>query len=1119
MKNPTLKISLLIILISVVFAASAQRPFINSIDPKVAPAGSKMVITGSGFPGTIAEIQVNIGAGVATVTNLTGTLIEVDIPANATYGAVTVLNKTSDLIGTSSDLFLPSYEGAGFNIASFDAIQENKLPGQRFVNDLCTCDFDGDGLNDVALTAANKEGSENPRRNVYRNSSANTGPASFSKVLELANNNNPSLNANCGDLNGDGLPELIFSELTVDNTDEQIEIFTNTSTVGNIAFNATPTLLTFPTAGDGTRRSPTQIEVADVDGDGRHDLIVGTNTDNDFDIFLNNGTGGTISFAASPTQVRITNGNTNNLKVIDLNSDGLPEVIVGSLLQTNSFIIFENLSIQGSPVFGPPISVSSSSTAFQGIAVGDFDNDGLLDIAVTNGQSGANEIRLFRNISTAGSITFGAAQRVALGNNGPLGIDAGDIDGDGKLDLVVGIGNRVDNRVEILINNTTSSTFDFSLNELTLNDNSRNINISDVNNDGKPDILMTTASAINEITNGALGIIINRNCFKPQITPTTGTFCTGVSPFVLESTSGIGVTYDWQVSTDGGSNFSSLQSGTSATFDLASQGIGAGLTAQVKVLATSADNQCVGIESNTVTIAPNTIAPPSSSIQPVTPFCEGDDLVLTTTVTADIYTWEGPNRFSQTINGTSGQSITISNAEPVNAGTYSLTVENIGGCSGVKAERLVEISNPPIVEIFNEGDAIFCDGGSAQLRTQDYSSTTGISYQWTRDGANVGTGPSLLAQESGDYVVTITDANTCQNASETLTLVEATPPSSSFTAATETCVNAPLRLSSTSTGFDTLDLGYTWEFLDNSNAVIGTITGRADTAFTFTTAGAYTARLTTTYPDVSSCQDIATQAITVTEVPDLTISTPEGIEKCPSDSILLQLPSTFQSFSWSTGDTTSSTFAKTAIDETQVDVSVTAVNEIGCELSSMITVTNFVGSGISISSPDAEVIDGILTIPDVVNILTLEAVGVVSGAQWMPSNIFSNDTALSVRVFPRSSSTEITLEGRDSNDCDESTSITLINNLVRPRKTFSPNGDGIGFECWEIQNTSALNGCTVYIFDAKGRNILETQSPFADDCVWDGNANGTSVPEGIYYFAMKCEDSQFDQTGSILLGR
>ena len=68
------------------------------------------------------------------------------------------------------------------------------------------------------------------------------------------------------------------------------------------------------------------------------------------------------------------------------------------------------------------------------VTIGDIDGDGKPDLAVTNGSD--NTVSVFRNTSSSGSITFAAKVDLTTGTD-PYGVAIGDIDGDGKPDLVV----------------------------------------------------------------------------------------------------------------------------------------------------------------------------------------------------------------------------------------------------------------------------------------------------------------------------------------------------------------------------------------------------------------------------------------------------------------------------------------------------------------------------------------------------------------------------------------------------------------------------------------------------------------------------------------------------------
>ena len=175
-------------------------------------------------------------------------------------------------------------------------------------------------------------------------------------------------------------------------------------------------------------------------------------------------------------------------------------------------------------------------------------------------------------------------------------------------------------------------------------------------------------------------------------------------------------------------------------------------------------------------------------------------------------------------------------------------------------------------------------------------------------------------------------------------------------------------------------------------------------------------------------------------------------------------------------------------------------------------------SNADIGSPDADASNDEIILEEE-NFVRLSAQG-LTNVSWEPAEIFDNPTAIDVTAFPNQPSTTITVTGTDDNNCTVASQLTLTLDNLRPKRTFSPNGDGMN-DCWEILNSSQPNtqGCKIYVFDAKGRNIKVADAPFENNCVWDGNSNGSPVPEGVYYFVLKCDDSQMSKSGSILLAR
>ncbi len=143
-----------------------------------------------------------------------------------------------------------------------------------------------------------------------------------------------------------------------------------------------------------------------------------------------------------------------------------------------------------------------------------------------------------------------------------------------------------------------------------------------------------------------------------------------------------------------------------------------------------------------------------------TTFCEGDSVQLATSQTFVSYLWS---------NGQTGATIPVTTS-----GIYSVTVLTADGCVGTSADVSVSVNPAPNPAITSNGPSTLCNGGIVSL-----TASNGFgSYSWN----NNQTGQSIVVNQPGDYIVTVTGSNGCVGSSVPFTVVVNPPLSPVITA-------------------------------------------------------------------------------------------------------------------------------------------------------------------------------------------------------------------------------------------------------------------------------------------------------------------------------------------------
>ena len=1043
-----IKVITLSLLIGLAAISYAQTPIITSIDTLHAAVNDIVAISGNGFGASTTNVKVFFGAAQASVVSASNDLILATVPSGATMSSVSVTNLTSGLTGYSSEQFHLSFGGSGFDPNLLDGQYDFQAENGLF--DLAMIDLDGDRRNDIVTSHELSN-----FISLYENTSTLAAVSFNKRNVDVGA---PTLNVTSRDLDGDGKPDLVFSR--EGGAGGALMVLRNTSTPGNFTFEA-PILL--PTAGPKPRR----IVIRDLNDDGIPEIIATNQGSRFVSIFRNSSTPGALSFGPEvtlglPATILASSG----LAVEDLNGDNRPEIIVNPYLSTNIYV-FENTSNTTAISFAPVLLFNVSGN-LSNLIVGDLDEDGLPEIVVTRFLS--DDISVLPNVSTNTGIAFAASKIFQVVDN-PVGIDMGDLDGDGKLDLAI-TSFDLTHKMTVMRNISTPGVVELDRYDIRVIEQNRSVKIGDINGDAKPDIAFTSVESFQ------LSVFLNNNCMKPLITPPGPlAFCSGNS-LQLNATNALGVNYQW--SKDGspiGSNSPSLTVMAGGDYS---------------VVASSIDGTCVQ-PSKTVTVTEigggGTGTPIVSNNGPV---CLGAALQLTTTfVDGGTYSWTGPDGFTS-----DQQNPTISGFTSTMAGDYQVVITK-GACVSSPGSTTVVESVVPDLTITTSDPTAFCLGKSATLFV---TSVPGLTYQWLKDaiviaGANTF---GYVASQPGFYSVAVTNADGCSKESPVVEIKAIPPPSAGFTNPPTACLDLPVSFSDTSLVEPAINVFYNWDFGDGNTST------DQNPTHAYTALGTYNVNLEVHYDDMT-CTDNVTKTIDVVASPTVGIVADRDTVMCAGDTINLSVADVHTDYRWNTGATTASIAAMDPGIYT-VDVTTTA----GCITQAQIEVVTLPLPDITASVDINQVFAG--------DTVQLSASGGINYS-WSPSVGLDNpNSANPVAIVDRT--TTYTVYGEGTNGCVTSSEVTVqvgdgIN--VNPKPLFSPNNDGQN-DLWVIQNMDRYPDCTVAIFNRQGNLLYEQSSYFGNE--WNGTYKGQPVIEGAYYFVVRCPDSNGNaRSGSLTLIR
>ncbi len=207
-----------------------------------------------------------------------------------------------------------------------------------------------------------------------------------------------------GDLNADKKSDIVC--VFEQNSVGSVFLFQSDGTFTTSAFNVDPNSF--------------EVQLTDLNGDGKLDATISSSTSGGISIAMNDGIGGLVgdeSLVPPGFDYCLTPGDFNNDSKVDL---------VASQLASGSRLFLGN----GNGTFSEGVHFGTGSLAYT-VFAGDFTNDGTIDLITANILSATLTF-----LAANADLTFQSARIIDLGDQ-PIGVFGKDLNSDGKLDLLV----------------------------------------------------------------------------------------------------------------------------------------------------------------------------------------------------------------------------------------------------------------------------------------------------------------------------------------------------------------------------------------------------------------------------------------------------------------------------------------------------------------------------------------------------------------------------------------------------------------------------------------------------------------------------------------------------------
>jgi hypothetical protein len=476
----------------------SAQPEITHFLPTSGAVGSSVTIYGSGFSAITSNNTVFLGVIETSIISNTSTEIVISVPYGASYTPISVY--TNGLYASSSQRFNVTFDAEEELTAEHLANQlDNPYLGRTYY-DIKIADMNGDGISEIVTSEAGYGSSaylaifttsfdDEGMISIDQHIEFNFGTGVYSEPHDIA----------IGDVNGDGLLDVVVSEKGNVNDDFEAHtcVFINASQNQSFAFDSPITI-----DGEGYEAF---VQLQDINGDGKLDILTTRETWNQVGVYLNTSDGNNVSFE---NKIIISNVLAyGRPDFADLNGDGMIDMVTTSYDSNNNsrdVFVYLNNSTDGNIEFNLEVTILSGGEpadwptdynwSVYSPTLVDIDGDGKLDIVVTNGNCfgcSPSGISILKNISTDSELGFEYEYNDFYyyeSNTWPTRINISDINGDGKPDILT---TDWQGGLSILINNSTDGNIEFEDQmQIGVGNYPLSVATADLNMDESPEIVV-----------------------------------------------------------------------------------------------------------------------------------------------------------------------------------------------------------------------------------------------------------------------------------------------------------------------------------------------------------------------------------------------------------------------------------------------------------------------------------------------------------------------------------------------------------------------------------------------------------------------------------------------------